>query len=58
VNFAGNHGFALLAAWYVYSSIVSGMPAPRDTSSPAYRWAYHSLHVLAGNLGLLLKSRP
>ncbi len=50
-----HHGVALLAGWYVFSSLVSGMPAPQPTSSEGYTWAYHSLHVLAGNVGLLIK---
>jgi hypothetical protein len=54
MNFVSDHGIALLAAWYGFSSIVSGMPAPKPTSSQAYLWAYHSLHVLAGNVGQLL----
>ncbi len=54
MSFVSGHGWALLAGWYVFSSIVSGMPAPTAVSSATYLWAYHSLHVLAGNVGLLL----
>jgi hypothetical protein len=39
-----------LGAYYVFSSIVSGMPAPDDKSDWGYRWAYASLHTLAGNI--------
>lgn len=45
----------VLGAYYVFSSIVSGMPAPDDKSGSGYKWAYATLHTLAGNVGMLLK---
>jgi len=40
----------VLLGWYVFSAVVSGMPAPAQASGPGYRWAYATLHLLAGNL--------
>lgn len=39
----------LFIGWYVFSSVVSGMPAPDSGSGLGYRWAYASLHLLAAN---------
>ena len=39
----------LFGAYYVFNAIVSGMPAPGEKDGKGYRWAYTSLHVLAGN---------
>jgi hypothetical protein len=36
--------------YYAFSAFVSGMPAPDTKSGNGYRWAYGSLHTLAGNL--------
>lgn len=44
------------ALYYVFSSVVSGMPAPDAKSGQGYRWAYATLHALAGNLFNVLKS--
>lgn len=52
-----NHALLLLAGWYVFSSMVSGMPAPTSTSGVSYTWAYRSLHLLAGNLGQIVKKQ-
>ena len=41
---------ATLASWFLFSSIVSGMPDPAPTSSIAYVWAHKSLNLLAGNI--------
>ena len=35
--------------YYLFSSVVSGMPAPDEKSGTGYRWAYTSLHIMAGN---------
>lgn len=50
------HGVGLLAAWYVFSAVVSGMPDPGPASSTGYQWAYRSLHVLAGDFSNFLKA--
>jgi hypothetical protein len=49
------HGVGILIGWYVFSAVVSGMPAPATASSAAYRWLYHSLHLLAGDLERFLR---
>ncbi len=49
-NWIDHNALALMAAWYVFSAVVSGMPQPAEASGVAYRWAYHSLHILAGDL--------
>ena len=49
-NWIDHNALALMLAWYVFSAVVSGMPAPNGNSSVAYSWAFHSLHILAGDL--------
>ncbi|MGH9415405.1 MAG: hypothetical protein ACRD01_02145 [Terriglobales bacterium] len=44
----------VVAAWYVFSAVVSGMSAPTAKSGPGYQWTYHTLHVLAGDLSKVL----
>ena len=46
-----------LALYFLFSAIVGGMPEPDEKSGPAYRWAYHSLHILAGNLAVAASAR-
>ncbi|MGH9475432.1 MAG: hypothetical protein ACRD1C_03765 [Terriglobales bacterium] len=46
----------ILIAWYAFSSVVSGMPQPADNAGPGYRWLYATLHLLAGNLGNVVKA--
>jgi len=46
-----------ILGYFVFSAIVSGLPDPDATSGVAYRWAYSSLHVLAGDLSQLIGSR-
>lgn len=43
-------------AYYLFSSIVSGMPAPDDKSGVGYRWIYTTLHTLAGNVAVALRA--
>ena len=50
--------YAALGAYFVFSAVVSGMPAPAADSGTGYKWAYHSLHVLAGDLSAYIGSRP
>jgi len=57
MNFIGNHGFAVLIGYFFFSAAVSGMPEPTATSGLAYRWAYNSLHALAGDLSRQIGSR-
>lgn len=46
----------ILAAWYVFSSVVSGMPEPAASAGQGYRWLYSTLHLLAGNVGKVMKA--
>jgi hypothetical protein len=46
-----------LAAYFVFSALVGGMPSPTDKSSAAYTWLYNSLHLLAGNISVLVASK-
>lgn len=39
-----------LGAYWVFSALVGGMPAPTATSSAGYQWLHNSLHILAGNI--------
>lgn len=43
--------FAVLAAYYFASAIISGMPAPSATDGKGYRWLYSTLHLFAANFG-------
>lgn len=46
------HHPAILGAFalWIFSSLVSGMPAPRATSGIAYTWLYRSMQSFAGSL--------
>lgn len=57
MNWINDHGVALLAAYYVFSAIVSGMPEPPANAGVAYRWVFHSAHILAGDLSQVIGSR-
>lgn len=46
-----------IAAYFVFSAVVSGMPEPAPNSGKAYVWAYHSLAVISGDLSSLIGSR-
>ena len=54
--------FVWLGVYFIFSCIVSGMPAPGRNDGKGYRWAFTSLHLLAGNaktfLGLLKNGHP
>jgi hypothetical protein len=49
-NWIASHAVALIAGFYLFSALVSGMPSPEAASGLIYRWVYASLHVLAGDL--------
>lgn len=57
MNFFDSHGLALLLGYYVFSAVVSGMPEATAQSGLAYRWAYNTLHILAGDLSAWIGSR-
>ncbi len=46
-----------IVAYWIYSAIVGGMPAPTASSSAGYTWAYNSFHILAGNLNAAVAAR-
>lgn len=50
-------GWILIVA-YVFSSIVSGMPQPAADAGRGYRWLYATMHLLAGNIGNVVKGTP
>lgn len=50
VSFVNTHGIEVLLAYFVFSALVSGMPAPKPTASTGYVWLYNSLHALSGDL--------
>lgn len=56
-NWIANHAPGIIAGFYLFSALVSGMPDPAPQSGMAYRWAYNTLHILAGDLSRYLK-RP
>lgn len=57
MNVIQSHGLDAIAAYFVLSAIVSGMPEPQANSKLAYVWAFHSLHVLVGDLSALVGSK-
>lgn len=46
-----------IAAYWLFSALVGGMPAPSPQSSSGYQWLYSSLHILAGNLTAAVASK-
>lgn len=48
--------FEVMAAYWAFSAIVSGMPDP-PPGSFFYMWLYHSLHAFAGNLTKFAESK-
>lgn len=57
MNWIQSHGADALLLYYFFSAVVSGMPEPTASSGPAWRWAYSSLHILAGDLSQMIGSR-
>lgn len=50
-NFLYLHSFwSAIAAYWIFSSAVSAMPAPMPNGNPGYTWLYQFLHTIAGNL--------
>lgn len=39
-----------IATYWLFSALIGGMPEPSQTSGMVYRWAFQSLHLLAGNV--------
>lgn len=52
-----SHGADAVLIYFGFSAFVSGMPEPGPDAGVGYRWAYHSLHVLAGDLSAQFGSR-
>ena len=40
----------VIICYYVFMSIVSGMPTPNDKDGKLYVWAFGTLHALSANL--------
>lgn len=57
MNWIQTHGADAVLLYFVFSAVVSGMPEPDATAGLGYRWAYHSLHVLTGDLSQWIGSR-
>lgn len=58
IAFIHSNAILLAGLYYLFSASVSNLPVPTDKSSTFYRWAYGTLHTLAGNLaeaGSILK---
>ena len=47
----------ILLLYFGFSALVSTMPEPSGNSGLLYCWAYHFLHVLAGDLSHVVGSR-
>lgn len=46
-----------IAAYWVFSAIIGGMPEPTPDSSAGYIWLHSSLHILSGNLATAMQTR-
>lgn len=46
-----------VAAYWIFSALVGGMPAPTTSNSSSYTWLYNSLHILAGNLSAAVSAK-
>lgn len=46
-----------LAAYWIFSAVVSGMPEPVPASGVGYRWAYGTLHALAGDVSAYIRKQ-
>lgn len=44
------HFWALAIGYYAAMAVISGMPAPEQSSTRGYVWAYNSLHVFSANI--------
>jgi hypothetical protein len=49
--------YIIIGLYWLFSALVGGMPDPLATSSLAYRWAFSSLHLLAGNVSTAVQNR-
>ena len=54
---AGHPAIDAIAAYWIYSAVVGGMPAPDANSSKFYIWIHNSLHILAGNLSAAVAAK-
>jgi len=49
--------YIIIGSYWLFSALVGGMPEPAATSSLGYRWAFSSLHLLAGNVSTAVETR-
>lgn len=52
------HADVALAAAWIFSAIVAGMPDPDAKSGTAYQWAYKTLHIISANSGMWRRTNP
>ena len=60
-QFAGQHPFALLTMFWLFSNAVSTMPSPNGkgwTSGVGYQWLFNFLHAASGTVGRILAQYP
>lgn len=57
MNWLLAHPFQTIAAYWVFSAFISGMPEPAPTASVAYIWAYKSFHMIAGDVASAMQAR-
>jgi hypothetical protein len=55
--FHSHAAIAAIAGFWLFSALVSGMPAPKESSGIGYVWLYNSLHMLASNLNNLFQKK-
>lgn len=46
-----------VAAYWLFSAIIGGMPDPTSQSSVGYIWMHRSFHFLAGNIAAAVQSK-
>lgn len=46
-----------IAAYWLFSAFVGGMPPITATSSPGYQWLFNGLHILAGNVTAAVQTK-
>lgn len=47
---AAHQALSAIIGFWLFSNFVGGMPTPNDKSSMAYKWAFTTLHSLAGGI--------
>ncbi len=50
MGWINNHGIETVLTFYIFSCIVGSMPPLPDNASYSMKWAFLTLHAMAGNL--------